>query len=39
MIIKKNKEKIGDIIPVKIYDAKGVTLFGENINKKELLFF
>ena len=38
VIIKKNKEKIKDIIPVKIYDARGVTLFGESINKKELLY-
>ena len=30
-IIKKNNESIKDIIPVKITDAQGVTLFGENI--------
>ena len=30
-IIKKGNEKIKDIIPVKITDARGVTLFGENI--------
>ena len=30
-IIKKNNESIRDIIPVKITDAQGVTLFGENI--------
>ena len=30
-IIKKSNETIKDIIPVKITDAQGVTLFGENI--------
>ena len=30
-IIKKNNESVKDIIPVKITDAQGVTLFGENI--------
>ena len=30
-IIKKSNESVKDIIPVKITDAQGVTLFGENI--------
>ena len=30
-IIKKNNEVVKDIIPVKITDARGVTLFGDNI--------
>ena len=30
-IIKKSGESVKDIIPVKITDARGVTLFGENI--------
>ena len=30
-VIEKNNEKIKDVIPVKITDAQGVTLFGENI--------
>ena len=33
-IVKKNKEKVKDIIDVVINDAQGVTLFGENINNK-----
>tara|TARA_Y100000817_G_C16487888_1_gene381068 strand:- start:77 stop:577 length:501 start_codon:yes stop_codon:yes gene_type:complete len=31
-IIKKSSESVRDVIPVKITDARGVTLFGENIN-------
>ena len=31
-IVKKNSELVKDVVPVKITDAKGVTLFGENIN-------
>tara|TARA_B100000029_G_scaffold462013_1_gene494162 strand:+ start:147 stop:1508 length:1362 start_codon:yes stop_codon:yes gene_type:complete len=31
-IIKKTNECVKDIVPVRITDAKGVTLFGENIN-------
>ena len=37
-IVKKSKEDIKEIIPVKITDAKGVTLFGEALTKKELLY-
>ena len=37
-IVKKNKENIKEIIAVKITDAKGVTLFGEALTKKELLY-
>ena len=33
-IVKKNNEKIKDIIDVVINDAQGVTLFGDNINYK-----
>ena len=33
-IIKKNGEKVKDIIDVVINDAQGVTLFGENLNNK-----
>ena len=36
--IKKSNEKINDIVPVKITDAKGVTLFGNCLTKKELLY-
>ena len=31
-IVKKSGESVKDIVPVKITDARGVTLFGENIN-------
>ena len=31
-IIKKGNEKIKEIVPVRITDTKGVTLFGENVN-------
>ena len=34
-IVKKGNEKIKDVIPVIINDARGVTLFGENIKNKE----
>ena len=37
-IIKKNNENIKDIVPVKITSARGVTLFGNCLNKKELLY-
>ena len=37
-IIKKNNEKIKDIVPVLINDAQGVTLFGEKIKNKEMLY-
>ena len=37
-IIKKTNEKINDIVPVKVTDAKGVTLFGNRLTKKELLY-
>ena len=37
-IIKKNQEKINDIVPVKIIDARGVTLFGNCLTKEELLY-
>ena len=37
-IVKKNNEKINDVVPVKITDAKGVTLFGNSLTKKELLY-
>ena len=33
-IIKKTDEKIKDIVDVLITDAKGITLFGENINNR-----
>jgi len=33
-VIKKTDEKIKDIVDVLITDAKGVTLFGENINNR-----
>lgn len=33
-IVKKNNEKVKDIIDVVISDAQGLTLFGENINYK-----
>jgi tRNA-2-methylthio-N6-dimethylallyladenosine synthase len=32
VVIRKNSECIKDVVPVKITDARGVTLFGENIN-------
>ena len=35
VIVKKGDEKIKDIVPVLIDDARGVTLFGENIKNKE----
>jgi len=31
-IIKKNSESIRDVVPIRVTDARGVTLFGENIN-------
>ena len=31
-IIKKNSESVKDVVPVRITEAKGLTLFGENIN-------
>ena len=37
-VIKKNQEKINDIVPVKIIDARGVTLFGNCLTKEELLY-
>ena len=37
-IVKKKGENIKEIIPVKINDARGVTLFGESLTKKELLY-
>ena len=37
-IIKKNNEKIKDIVPVLINDAQGVTLFGDKIKDKETLY-
>ena len=37
-IIKKNNEKIKDVIPIKIIDAKGVTLFGNSLTKKEFTY-
>ena len=33
-IIKKNNEKVKDIVDVLITDARGLSLFGENINNK-----
>ncbi len=38
VVVKKHNEKIKDIVPVKIIDARGVTLFGENLNKEELSY-
>ena len=37
VIFEKNNFKIGDLVPIKIIDAKGITLHGEtiNINKME----
>ncbi len=37
-IVNKKNEKINDVVPVKITDAKGVTLFGNSLTKKELLY-
>ena len=37
-IIKKKEADIKDIVPVKINDARGVTLFGESLTKEELLY-
>ena len=37
-IVKKNNEKIKDVIPVVIDDAQGVTLFGKNITKEETIY-
>jgi len=37
-IVKKNNEKIKDVISVIIDDAKGVTLFGKNITKEEAIY-
>ena len=37
-IIKKKEADIKDIVPVKINDARGVTLFGKSLTKKELLY-
>ena len=31
-VIKKNSESIRDVVPIRVTDARGVTLFGENIN-------
>ena len=36
-IIKKDTEKIKDIIPVIITDARGVTLFGKSLTNKEII--
>ncbi len=33
VIFDKGHEKVGDIVDIKIYDARGVTLFGENLNQ------
>tara|TARA_B100001996_G_scaffold338283_1_gene290652 strand:- start:448 stop:1785 length:1338 start_codon:yes stop_codon:yes gene_type:complete len=37
-IIKKNNEKIKDVIPVLISDARGVTLFGKSLTNKEAIY-
>tara|TARA_Y100000994_G_scaffold90565_1_gene74875 strand:+ start:19 stop:1356 length:1338 start_codon:yes stop_codon:yes gene_type:complete len=37
VIIEKNDEKIKDIIPVVISDARGVTLFGKSLTNKEAI--
>ena len=37
-IVKKNNEKIKDVIPVVIDDAQGVTLFGKKITKEETIY-
>ena len=37
-IIKKNNEKIKDVIPVLISDARGVTLFGKSLTNKENIY-
>ena len=37
-IIKKNDEKIKDIIPVLINDAQGVALFGKQIKNKDKVY-
>ena len=34
-IIKKENEKIKDVVPVQITNAQGVTLFGKNLNIKD----
>ena len=36
--LKKKEADIKDLVPVKINDARGVTLFGESLTKEELLY-
>jgi len=38
VIIKKKEEDIKQVVPVKINDAKGVTLFGDSLTNEELLY-
>ena len=38
VIIKKKEESIKQVVPVKINDAKGVTLFGDSLTNEELLY-
>jgi len=38
IIKKKEAANIKDLVPVKINDARGVTLFGESLTKEELLY-
>ncbi len=33
VVFDKGDEKVGDVVDIKIYDARGVTLFGENLNQ------
>ena len=37
-IVKKNNEKIKDVVSVVIDDAQGVTLFGKKITKEEMIY-
>ena len=34
VVFDKIKEKVGDIVDIKISDARGVTLFGQNLNQE-----
>ena len=37
-VIKKENDKVRDVVPVLINDAQGVTLFGEKIKNKEEIY-
>ena len=34
VVFDKGNERVGEIIDIKIYDARGVTLFGKNLNQE-----